>query len=143
MSESKCCPTCGAKMVKYKHRLNKGLCNALLKLYNYGGIAPLDKLNLSKSEYCNFQKLKYWDFIRKAELPEGHKGGVWEITSRGNSFVQGYERPELVVTYRGQFSKWEGKLISMKDVIGEYDYRPWYADVAQGIGNDNQSEMKL
>ncbi|MDX1784187.1 MAG: hypothetical protein R3361_08515 [Aequorivita vladivostokensis] len=126
-------------MVEYTHRLNKGLCNALFRLYQAGGVAKISDLSLSKSEYCNFQKLKYWRFVEKVPTDDEDKGGKWQITYWGKAFVEGDFAYEHVVTYRGAFVRFESSPIVMETVIGKYDYKPWYAKNANAI--KMQSEM--
>ena len=58
MSNSKVeiCPHCGQKMVTYRHKLNKVLISALLKLQQAGGKGTVDNLGLTHSEFANMQK---------------------------------------------------------------------------------------
>ena len=76
------CAHCGAKMVEYKHGLNKGLVvglRAIAKAGWTGSAVDLKGLHLTHSEWDNFQKLRYWDLVSKVG---GKKGGKWRITER-------------------------------------------------------------
>jgi hypothetical protein len=98
MKDIKYCDCCGAKMVEYTHMLNLPLLTALLKLYNAGhGEHHLRDLNLTYSERCNFQKLRYWGLVERRE------GGRWEMTMHGRFFARGEVRvPRAVQTYRAK-----------------------------------------
>ena len=93
------CAHCGAKVVKYKHKLNKPLVSAMIRIYS---IARLGEVNISEllshAQVCNFQKLKYWDFV----IP-GENSGYWKLTSTAEGFIQGLTEASLSVwTYRGK-----------------------------------------
>ena len=113
------CSHCGAKTVRYRHNLSKGIVRGLIKLEQAGG-GPINlkKLNLTRNEWDNFQKLKYWGLVRKAPSTEGAtKSGIWEITSLGTMFVHGKSPVhKTVTTYRGEVVQIDGKLISIGDV---------------------------
>lgn len=86
------CPCCNQKIVTYKHKLNKGLCNALWKLHKAGGVGKLKELNLTNNEFGNFQKLAYFGLVFK-------KTSNWYITSKGIDFITGEGKaPEAVYT---------------------------------------------
>ena len=98
------CPFCQAKMVEYKHTLNKGLCVGLTRLAAVGGEANLKELGLTRNQWDNFQKLRYWDLVTKQVDEAGNRvGGTWVITEKGLDFLGGMIRvPRKVVTYRGE-----------------------------------------
>jgi hypothetical protein len=127
------CKLCGAKTVEYSHNINKGLCNAIVKLYNAGGMAQLSNISLTKSEYCNFQKLKYWGLVDKiTNIEKRGKGGEWMITKSGKDFVMGQcAIPEKAITYRGETIRHEGADTFIHLIISDYDYRPFYASTRQ------------
>ena len=54
------CPTCGTKIVEYKHSINKTLVSCLHRLNALGGRARLDKMQLDNTQFANFQKLRYF-----------------------------------------------------------------------------------
>lgn len=141
MTETKYCECCGAKMVEYKENLNKGLCNGLLKLYKSEGIGQVSTLGLTHNEACNFNKLRYFGLIEKVDT-NLEKGGTWKITEKGKRFVEGSAAvSKQVTTYRGETVARSDEKINMKDVIGSYDYRPWYAMNARPIGDDAQRAL--
>lgn len=82
---TKICPHCGHKTNRYKHRLNKGLANALEQLCQryIGNPINLQKdLILTKNQYNNFQKLQYFGLVKRT------KHG-WYPTNRAMLFVKG------------------------------------------------------
>ena len=82
---NKICECCGAKVVTYTHRINKGLTIAMKRLYDAGRTAHLESLPLTTSQRSNFQKLKYWGLVRQSS----ERSGVWMLTNKGISFVEG------------------------------------------------------
>jgi hypothetical protein len=130
--EKRHCETCGAKIVEYKHGLSKGLLRGLYKLAKAGG-GPinLNTLGMNYNQQSNFQKLRYWGLVEKSN-PDCLKGGDWNITAKGWSFMKG----EISVhkqswSYRGVFVRYDGEKIAFKDVTDGYQYRPEYAQEAR------------
>lgn len=129
------CPHCGAKMVEYRHGLNRGLLvglRALAKAGWDGKAVGLKSLMLSHSEWDNFQKLRYWDLVSK--LPAVKKGGNWKLTERGRLFISG-EIPvsKYVVTYRGKRRRFEGPELFVHQIVDGFTYRPAYAKEGRGV----------
>lgn len=81
-SETRICPLCSRKIVKYKHTLTRIMIKGLRELYNAGGKARLDKLNLSNSEFTNFQKLRYFGLAYNDRYE-------WTLTELGTLFLAG------------------------------------------------------
>lgn len=78
------CPTCGHKLVEYKHTMNKTLVSCLARLNAMGGRARLDKMNLNNTQFSNFQKLRYFGLA----IPT-NEHNEWQITNNGVWFLQG------------------------------------------------------
>ena len=78
------CPTCGHKIVEYKHSINKTLVSCLHRLSALGGRARLDKMQLDNTQFANFQKLRYFGLA----IPT-NENNEWQITDRGVWFLQG------------------------------------------------------
>jgi hypothetical protein len=112
------CPHCDAKIVKYKHNLTPGLVSGLLVLHRTTrDPINLKELNLTRNQWDNFQKLRYWGFVAKVG---GQKTGVWQITAAGINFCNGIGAVQKSVwTYRGSVTEYEGKLVTLKDITGE------------------------
>ena len=78
------CPTCGSKIVEYKHSINKTLVSCLHRLNALGGRARLDKMQLDNTQFANFQKLRYFGLA----IPT-NENNEWQITNHGIWFLQG------------------------------------------------------
>jgi len=83
------CSHCGNIVYAYSHNLNQPLVKALFDLVGlYEQLKrPLNlqkDLELTKNQYNNFQKLKYFDLV--SDIP-GTAG--WVPTSRGIDFIYG------------------------------------------------------
>lgn len=88
------CPTCGQKIVNYKHNLNKTLVSCLWNLFQAGGCSRLDKLKLDNTQFTNFQKLRYFHLV----VSTGSHS-EWQITKEGNDFLKGLcKMPKYVIT---------------------------------------------
>jgi len=94
----KICSACGAKMVEYRHKLNAGMVTSLKKLYDVGGSAHLNALELNYNQRCNFQKLRYWGLVGRAS----NESGVWILSQYGRAFIEGTSTaPSHTWSYRG------------------------------------------
>lgn len=99
------CPHCDAKIVRYKHGLNEPLVGALVKLANAGGEANISKIGLTHNQICNFQKLRYWDLVRKCDVD-----GCWHVSTKGYSFLSGsISIKKQAITFRGKTVAFDGK----------------------------------
>ena len=107
------CECCGAKMVEYKHNFNAHLAEGLYRLYCAKAPINLQDLNLTKSQWTNFQKLRYWGLVAKTE----NMPGVWQMTERGINFIElATAIPRHVWTYRGEPIRFEQDVCRFKDV---------------------------
>lgn len=117
------CECCGAKIITYTHKLNKSLCAALIRAYMVNGLREfkLKDLHISTSQFCNFQKLKYFGLVRSIDTNEGH----WQVTGFGEAFIKaevGCHAREK--TYRGQVvSQCDEDIVFIHDVVEGYQWR--------------------
>ena len=86
MRQTKICECCGHRITMYRHNLNKQLVDWLIQLALYvqkhGKWANLQKdLELTVNQYNNFQKLQYFDLVRR--IPSG-----WMITRKWLAFIK-------------------------------------------------------
>lgn len=129
------CECCGAKIVEYKHRLNRVLCRALEKLYAKGpGDWHLEQdLDLTHSEQDNFQKLRYFGLVEKSFDSDGLRiKGCWRITTKGRLFVEGsvWCYP-AVWTWRGDPIRFEEEPVEITDILPPIQEAADYAAEAQ------------
>ena len=133
MKEKKICDCCGAKIVEYKHSFSKALAIGLYKLYAAGTPINIKYLGLTRNQWDNFQKLRYWGLVAKTTDESGNrKGGCWEITSVGVNFIEkNIGIIKSVWTYRGETVRFEGSTCFFNDIHEpEYKQREEYADEA-------------
>lgn len=128
------CEKCGAKTVTYHHRLNKGLVGALVSLYEASGTIPAKKssLDLTPVQYANFQKLRYWKLVARADA------GMWYVTEKGKDFILGGYIKKSVWTYRGEPcappEDYETIFVKLAELLPGYTQRKQYAEEASGQG---------
>jgi|TARA_R110000803_G_scaffold74353_1_gene138393 hypothetical protein len=130
MKESKYCEHCKAKMVEYKHGFSKPLATGLWRLYKAGGTVNLKDLNLTRNQWDNFQKLRYWDLVAPAYRETGLRmSGCWYITPVGIEFIEnGTAIKKSVWTYRGETVRFAGDACFFNDMHDvEYELVDSYA----------------
>jgi hypothetical protein len=124
-------------MVLYKHSLSKGIVSGLVRLHSRSPDKPINlkEIGLNRNQWDNFQKLKYWDLVTQVEVDGKKKKGIWVITERGVSFLMGeVSVNKSVWTYRGEFKKYDGDMITIYDVSDvAYKQREEYADEASAL----------
>jgi len=127
------CPHCGAKMVEYRHVLNAPLADALTRLRDHGGPVNIKNLDLTREQWTNFQKLRYWGLVRKTCDAKGKRvGGTWEITRKGLDFIKGCTAvPRTMWTYRGEPVRGDDGEVFIHHLVEGYALREDYADTAQ------------
>jgi len=139
---SSICPTCGAKTVKYPHRLNRGLLAGLRAIHRAGG-GPIN-LNACKMNYnvqCNFQKLRYWGMVLNEDAHGNRRAGLWQITNLGRAFLyREITMPDHVWTYRSNPCEApEGeppaKPVWITQIVDWYEQRADYAAGARPAGD--------
>lgn len=109
------CSQCGAKTVKYKHSLSHGLVSGLRKVAENAGRREvnLSGAGLTRNQWDNFQKLKYWGLVAQSKA----KSGCWRVTDKGWKFLAGLVTvPSKVWTYRGVFDRFGGSNVSVTDL---------------------------
>ncbi len=127
-TEKGVCPHCGAKSVDYTFSFNTGLATFLGKLFDAGGTARTNDLNLTYSQRTNSQKLRYWALAVPYRNEEGRrKAGWWRITNRGKLFLIGLiQIPSKVVVCRNKIVAFTGPDILFSQVAAGYLCRQDY-----------------
>lgn len=115
------CAECGAKMVKYRHSLNRGLVESLFKLWTKAkALEPiaLKSLNLTRTQWDNFQKLRYWGLVEQSYAKGKRLRGFWQLTPFGAQFIElGIGVCHTVVTYRGDVVDFEGPIVTCNEKL--------------------------
>ena len=122
------CPHCGANMKIWKHNLSMGLVKTFrqfglaVKTKGKNDIDLQEEIELTKNQYNNFQKLRYFGLVHHVKDQDGNrKAGRWLITRNGWAFLRGdVQMPEYVKTFRNEI--WEraevGKFV--------FEFDPFY-----------------
>lgn len=124
MKEKKICPHCKRSMEPNKQGLTRGLVMTLLSVYDQVGTKPfhLQKdVALTKNQYNNFQKLRYWGLVKKCA-----DGGVWQIDRVGIEFLKDNVRlRKFLYTFNNAIVGDEGDFVKITDVLKDEDL-PYY-----------------
>lgn len=119
------CDECGHvnEGPKYRHTLATHHVVALDRLEaEGGGPLKLDSLNLTRNQWDNFQKLRYFELVRSP------KRGLWEITDLGRAWLAGaVQVPHRAWTCDGERIGYESRLVYVTDVLPGYAKAHHYA----------------
>ncbi len=118
------CSHCHSRLNVRQERITPGLCRTLRKFYEVieakgENSAHLQKdCNFTKSEYCNFSKLRFFYLVGKT-----NQSGYWYLTERGRRFIEG----ETVVARRvyvqsGRVIDRSDESVNIKEAMGEMPY---------------------
>lgn len=132
------CPSCGGKLEGRWESLTRGLCFTLLKFYtattstgsNHLHVRTIEALN--KTEFANFQKLRYFGLVQKSE-----QSGYWSITYSGFEFLRGRkDKPKKVYVFRNRVKEVDEQRVYLKDILSDSDIAFWLsrADYVSGRG---------
>ena len=127
------CECCGAKVVEYKHTLNAGLVSALYELSLYDKPMALTDINITRNQWTNFQKLRYWRLVAKELHADGTGTGNWYVTPHGMDFIANITPVHKNVwTFRGDAIRNDGELVRFSDLYDpRYKQRVEYAREAE------------
>jgi hypothetical protein len=137
------CPHCGAKMVEYRHSMTVPLVTGLRALLRGGG-GPINikELRLTRNQWDNFQKLRYWGLVVQVEVDGLRKKGVWQITNRGQSFLFNEGSiPKQVWTYRGTFKRASDAKVRVTQVVDWYEKREDYISHSRPLDGGDQYDL--
>lgn len=119
------CPHCGQSIMKHTHIFNKSLATILLKTakrFSPGEPFHLQKdLDLTKNEYANFQKLRYWKFVEKFRFNGKRKGGYWRLTDFAVQVLNKGSIPRSVITFNNTIVEESEEYTSISDAIGYFE----------------------
>ena len=131
-------------MVEYRHTFSNALAEGLWRLYRHGASVNIKHLNLTRNQWDNFQKLRYWGLVEKSRENDGQRiGGEWRITAAGRAFVLGQtEIQRCVWTYRGERVRYEGATVQFRNFHEGYKKRPDYAREAKPRRGDPPEQQQ-
>lgn len=126
------CETCGASMMEHRHNFSVAMLEGLERLSGFEGPTNIKILGLTRNQWDNFQKIRYWGLVQKSYDISGKRiGGAWEITDKGRQFLLNeISIPRVVWTYRGEWERDEKKMVFAREIFDGYKTRPEYAEEA-------------
>lgn len=107
------CRCCGASLIMPTHSLTKGLVGILLACAyvarkNGGYIIDTRDVDLSYSQLCNLQKLRYFGLMVMLTEDGKHVPRHWVITTRGWEFLAKEKRVfKQMRTFRNRIVHWD------------------------------------
>ena len=145
MADKEFCNHCGQPIMKNKHCFSKALANLLwltAQKFNLNEPFHLQKdLNLTQNQYCNFQKLQYWDLAEKHYSDGKRLGGYWHLTKRAGEVLNGLSVPQLVVTFNNEVKEVSEERITLEQAIGYYDLPKQWAERQEKVKDFGQMEL--
>lgn len=123
------CIHCGASMLEHRHNISIAMVRGLSLLAQFDEAINIKILGLTRNQWDNFQKLRYWDLVKKSYDVEGNRrGGHWECTVKGRDFLAGKIKvPKALWTYRGAFIREEKEMVYVFEIDQGYKIRDEYA----------------
>ena len=130
------CPQCGSTLKKRRESVTPLILDNLVKMreavFRKGenNIMPSKELDLTKSQYNNFQKLRYHALIAKVINNNIWEEGHWLITHRGAEFLNGRMRiPKSVWIYKNKIVAKSEDMIGVEDVLNTVPYLERKGDI--------------
>lgn len=112
------CPYCCQSIMKHKHSLSLAMVNTLKKSLPIPFHLQKD-LNLTKNEYNNFQKLKYFKLVSRTE-----KSGYWILTDKGKRFLDGsMSVPKWVQTFNNKLVGYSDNRLLISDIDKDFHWK--------------------
>lgn len=119
------CPHCGTPIEgkPYTHSFTHSLGQTLKIIFWKMGITlfhpqkDFTERELTKNQYCNLQKMKYFGVLKQVE----GKTGYWILTDLGADFILGLRKiPKWVETVDAEVVKRSVEHTSLEETIGFY-----------------------
>lgn len=135
VEEKKVCNCCGAKLNGRWEHISKGIAENLIRFrieaIKKGNKVHLIKdLNLTHSQYNNFQKLRFHGLIAhyKNPITKEEESGYWLLTKRGNQFCKNEASiPKKVLVFRNTIQDKGDKLVNISEILYSKNNEPyWY-----------------
>lgn len=145
MAEKEYCNHCGQPIMKHRHRFSQALADLLLstaRRFSINEPFHLQKdLNLTSNQYCNFQKLQYFDLIAKHYSDGKRLGGYWHLTKRAGEVLNGSSVSQNVITFNNEVKEVSEERITLEQAIGYYDLPEQWAERQEAVKGLGQMEL--
>ena len=137
------CPHCTQPVMQHRQSFNVSMANMLLKValrFREGQPFHLQKdLELTKNQYNNFQKLKYWDLIEKHYENGKRVWGCWHLTKEVREFFKGRPLRKTVTTFNNKVVEVSEETIELCEAVGHYDIPEiWAQNATPAITNQDE-----
>lgn len=131
-----CCPTCGQAIMKHRQVFTKSLGDILLMAaikHRPGEPFHLQRdLILTKAQYTNFQKLRYFGLVIKSRDGFGKRlPGCWELTGLARAFIHGKPIPKFKWTFNNEVVGVSEQFIKLEEAVGSYEVPAQWAEKAE------------
>lgn len=125
--ERRICPACGQTVMVNIHNFSEGLFNILIKFAKKFGVEqPFHLQNdfpdMTKNQYNNAQKLRYWGLLNKYYKDGKRKGGYWYLTYDAKKVLNGDLLPRQVKTFNNKVVEYSEETLSLDDIDFTYKY---------------------
>jgi len=142
------CPHCHQAIMINKHPFSKSMAKLLLKVAEQKEIGEpfhlQNDINLTKSEYANFQKLRYFELAKKSYQGTKRLWGHWELTHLAELLIKKEIRiAAWVGTFNNEVVESSHDRIGIEDAWGEYDIPILWAKRAKPISQVEGTQMRL
>lgn len=145
MSEKKLCPHCSQPIMEHKHTFSNAIAELFLAVaMSYGEEQPFHlqrDISLTKNQYNNFQKLKYWGVIEKHFEDGARRGGYWHLTEKARDVLNGEPVPKWVKTFNNRVVEKSEQEIFLTQAVGSYDIPETWAKRSTRRDESNQQEL--
>lgn len=143
------CPHCRQPVMKHKHQFSRALAEILLLVAEkYGPGQPFniqkDLTFLTKNQYTNVQRLKYWGLIEKHFEDHERVKRQWNLTEFARSLIMSEVKiPIWVLVFNDQVEERSENHISLYDTIGYFDPPVLWARrmTPKRFSNERQEEL--
>ena len=130
------CPHCHQAIMKNAQIFSKALGEILLTAAcKYPANTPFHlqrDLTLTKSQYNNFQKLRYWGLVKKSYDGDGKRlGGFWELTGLAGAFINGKPIRKTKWTFNNEVVSASEEMIYLDEAVGSFDVPEQWAERAE------------
>ena len=99
-------------------------------------------LTLTKSQYTNFNKLRYWGLVKKSYNADGARlGGYWELTSLVRYVINGKALPKWKRTFNNKVVEVSDELTTLDQAVGSYEIPEQWAEKARPMPNLTQPDL--
>lgn len=139
------CPFCGHTLEPRTESLNRGLVETLEKILHAvvmsgrNDVHLQKDMNLSKNQYNNTQKLRYFGLIAKVKVAGQTNSGRWLITHRGAEFLKGKPVHKWVKVYNNHLTERSAETVTVNDLLNHDVYWPVKLDYLFPKSEANQA----